>query len=276
LSDLDHFRQLLQTRTGLIVGPDKGYLVQSRLDAVALARGMKDATAVLASVRAGLDQPLVEAAIDAMNTHESLFFRDGLPFEQLNRTVLAQVLAGKPADAPLRIWSAACSSGQEPYSIAMALMEQQHRLGGRRVEILATDVSTPILAKARAGIYSDFEVNRGLAPERRDRWMRKVGLQWEMVPQLKAMVMFRQHNIMDAPPAHATFDIVFCRNVLIYFDVAGKAKALGVVARAMAPGGFLFLGGAETTGGISSAFQMLPGERGLVRLGGAEAVRKVG
>ena len=160
--------------------------------------------------------------------------------------------------------------------IAMALMEQQHTLGGRRVEILATDVSAPILAKARAGLYSDFEVSRGLGPERRDRWMRKVGLQWEVAPQLKAMVVFRQHNLLEAPPAQGAFDVVFCRNVLIYFDVAGKAKALGVVSRAMAPGGFLFLGGAETTGGLSSAFHMVPGERGLVRLGAPAAALKVG
>jgi chemotaxis protein methyltransferase CheR len=232
---------------------------------------------VLAAVRAGLDQDLIEAAVDAMNTHESRFFRDGLPFEQLKRPVLPQVLATKPPSEPLRVWSAACAGGQEAYSIAIAAVEHQERLlAGRKVEILATDVSRSILAKAAGGVYSDFEISQGLALERRNRWMRRVGLQWEAAPELKAMVSFRQHNLLETPPSGAGFDIVFCRNVLICFDEADKVKALAAIERVMTPGGFLVLGAAESVSRLSSGFQVMPGEPGLMRLSPAQVARRAG
>lgn len=262
--DFEHFRALLRARSGLVIDVEKRYLVDSRLDAVARAHGLSSPTAVLTALRTAPSATLTQAALDAMNTHESLFFRDTLPFEQTVRRVLPELTRRKPVGAPLRIWSAACSSGQEPYSLAMILREQTIQLGGRTVDIVATDLSNVIIDKARAGLYSEFEVNRGLDDARRTRWLRRNGAQWEVRPEIKSMVSFRQHNLLAGALLPGAFDIVFCRNVLIYFDNHGKSTALRNVAASMADEGFLFLGAAETTAGLCDQFKIVQGERGLL------------
>jgi len=263
--DFDHFCRLVQTRSGLSIGAEKTYLVQSRLEPVARANGVAGVPELLARLRAGAPETLVRRCIDAMATHESLFFRDATPFSELAGLVLPELARTRPANQPLRIWCAACSSGQEPYSIAMLMQEQAYVLAGRRVEIVATDMAEGILDKARAGVYSDFEVRRGLSPERLGRWMTARGGDWEVSAQLKAMVSFRRHNLLDGAAGLGVFDIVFCRNVLIYFDAPRKAQVLEQIAGVTAPDGALFLGSAETIIGLTEAFALTPGARAVYR-----------
>ena len=261
--DFDHFCELARVRSGLILNASKVYLVQSRLDPLARARGFANVPALLAALRRGGDEGLVCACVDAMATHESLFFRDSAPFDQLAAVVLPHLARTRPAGQPLRIWSAACSSGQEPYSIAMLIQEHSALLAGRRVEIIATDMAEAVLAKARAGSYSDFEINRGLSPARRDRWLKQRASAWEISAELKAMVTFRRHNLLDPMASAAGFDVVFCRNVLIYFDPSGKTQALRHIGKVIAPDGTLILGSAESVIGLDTAFEPVTGTRGL-------------
>ncbi len=263
--DFENFCRLVQLRSGLVLGADKAYLVKSRLDPIAIKHGMADASVLMTVLRERPTESLIRICVDAMATHESLFFRDGSPFQQLSDLVLPDLLKARAPDHALRVWSAACSSGQEPYSIAMLLMEQSARLAGRRVQIVATDMAQAIVEKARAGLYSEFEVQRGLTPERRDRWMLRRGGGWEMRPELKAMVTFQKHNLLDGVTGLGTFDIVFCRNVLIYFDQAGKRRVLGQIAQAMAPDAALFLGSAENVLGLSEQLELMRGSRGIYR-----------
>lgn len=263
--DYDHFSRLVRERSGLVLGPDKAYLVSGRLDPVARQHGLKDAAAVLGRIRAGAPEALIQACVDALATHESSFFRDGAPFELLSQQVLPGLIARRRAERSLRIWCAACSSGQEPYSVAMILSEMAGAMPGWRTEIVATDFSKPILEKARQGLYSDFEVRRGLSPERQARWFGREENAWRISPKLRQMVTFRPHNLLAGTAGLGTFDIVFCRNVLIYFDPDRKRMALEDLARAMAPDGALFLGSAETILGLSSSLEITPGARGLYR-----------
>lgn len=263
--DFDHFCRLIAQRSGLVLGPDKSYLINSRLEPIAKAAGLAGVPALLTALRTAPTTSLIQACVDAMATHESLFFRDASPFEQLAATVLPRLADTRPAGQPIRIWCAACSSGQEPYSIAMLVQEQAHRLGGRRVEIIGTDMVEAILTKARAGLYSGFEIQRGLSPERRTRFLIPRGDLWEVMPQVRSMVTFRAHNLLDGAKGMGPFDIVFCRNVLIYFDQAGKAQVLNQIAAAMAPDAALFLGSAESVLGLTDALVLEPGSRGLYR-----------
>ena len=263
--DFDHFCSLVKIRSGLTIGPEKTYLVQSRLEPVARTQGFGGVPALLSALRAGAAETLVRRCIEAMATHESLFFRDATPFQELASIVLPDLVRARAAENPLRIWCAACSSGQEPYSIAMLVQEQGHLLAGRRVEIVATDMAEGILDKARAGVFSDFEVRRGLSPERLQRWMTPHGADWAVSPTLKAMVSFRRHNLLDGAAGLGVFDIVFCRNVLIYFDAPRKAQVLEQIAAVTAPDGALFLGSAETIIGLTNAFSLSVGARAVYR-----------
>ncbi len=263
--DYDHFCTLVGQRSGLVLDSGKGYLVASRLESVARANGLADVPALLAQIKRGAPEALVRSCVDAMATHESLFFRDGTPFEQLEQSVLPELSAARPVGQPLRILSAACSSGQEPYSIAMLIQEQAIRLGGRKAEIVGADMSEGILGKARAGIYSSFEVQRGLSAERQARWLTPMGAAFEMSPKLKSMVTFRRHNLLDGMAGMGTFDIIFCRNVLIYFDAPKKSLVLNALSSALAPDGALLLGSAESVMGLCDTLELQAGSRGLYR-----------
>ena len=263
--DYDHFCRLVRQRSGLVLTAEKAYLVSSRLAPVARAEGLGTVAELLAVLRIGASEALLQQAVDVMATHESYFFRDAAPFEQLANAVLPPLIAARQAQRSLRIWCAACSSGQEPYSVAMILMEMGHRLSGWKLDILATDMSEPILRKASAGLYNDFEVNRGLSPERQARWFKQEPDGWRVSPMLKQMVRFRPHNLLQGSAGLGVFDVVFCRNVLIYFDIETKRQILDQVRRAMAVDGSLLLGSAETVLGVSSAVEPVPGLRGLYR-----------
>jgi chemotaxis protein methyltransferase CheR len=260
-------------RSGLVLTAEKGYLVQSRLEPLARNEGLASVEALLARLRSGRSEPLIEACVNALATHESYFFRDGVPFEQLMQAVLPPLIASRHSAKRLRIWCAACSSGQEPYSIAMILQEMGASLPGWKLEILGTDMSDPILRKAIAGLYSDFEVKRGLSPERLKSWFTPEGSAWKISPRLQQMVQFRPHNLLQGPSSFGVFDLILCRNVLIYFNMDNKRQVLDGISRALAPDGALMLGTAETVLGIGAAFEAQAGLRGIYRLAGHELAK---
>jgi chemotaxis protein methyltransferase CheR len=264
--DFDFLSGLLRQRSGLVLSPDKAYLLESRLGPVARKHGLASLDEVIAQLRARPNSPLEKDVVEAMTTNESFFFRDTKPFDQFKDIVLPQLLQARASQRSIRIWSAACSSGQEPYTLAMILKEQAAKLQGWRVEIVATDLSTAILDKAKEGIYSQFEVQRGLPIALLMKYFAQVGDRWQISPELRQMVSFRCFNLLEDMGALGRFDVVFLRNVLIYFDQPTKGKVLEKVARQMPADGYLYLGGAETVLGITDKFQVLPGQRGLYGL----------
>ncbi len=274
--DFDLLQTLLKQRSGLVLTRDKAYLLESRLMPVARKWNLKSVQDLVAAVRGRRDERLVAHITEAMTTNESSFFRDGRPFEQLAERTLPAMLAARSAQRRIRIWSAACSSGQEPYTIAMLLKEQGAKLSGWSIEIVATDLSTEILKKARAGVYSQFEVQRGLPITLLVKYFSQHGDKWELNPDIRKMVQFREFNLLTDLTPLGKFDIVFCRNVLIYFDQPTKAKVLDGIARLMPPDGVLYLGGAETVLGITNRFRPVDGQRGIYEPTGAAAAAGAG
>lgn len=255
-------QKLLAERSGMALTSDKLYLVASRLNPVAQKHGFRSVIELMAALRQNPRDVLINAVVEAMVTHESLFFRDERPFEHLSRTVLPQLVNARGGRRPIRIWSAACSSGQEAYSIAMLLAEQ---FPGWPWEIVATDISQPIVTKASAGLFSSFEIKRGLSGERIGRHFRRIDDQTFIVnDQIRKMVRFETHNLLESALRLGQFDIIFCRNVLIYFDAATKARVLDMLARQLVSDGALFLGSADTVIGVSSKF-VGGQERGVFR-----------
>ena len=254
---------LVRRRSAIQLDPGKEYLVESRLLPLARAAGHPDVDTYVRRVRAAPSPGTLEVVVEALTTNETSWFRDAQPFAALVEHVVPEVLGVRPAVAaqPLRVWSAACSSGQEPYSIAMALADV---VPATKLQIVATDLSEKMLARGRAGRYSQLEVNRGLPAPMLVKHFTRVGHDWEIAPHLRSAVSFVQHNLLDAPPAGGPFDIVFLRNVLIYFDLATKREVLRRVQKVLRPGAFLLLGAAETTIGIDEGWERVPIGRGSV------------
>jgi len=253
---------VLRAASGLAIGPDKQYLLDARLAPVLRKHGLADLDALAARLRAGapaLERELVEV----MTTNESSFFRDEKPFAHVRTQSLPRLHAARPPKAKLRIWSAAASTGQEAYSLAIIVAESRALLGTREVEIVGTDIAREPLARAREGSFSQFEVQRGLPMQTLVRYFKKDGANWRIADPIRAMASFREWNLLDDLRPLGTFDIVFCRNVLIYFDPPTKARALEAIARQMAPDGVLYLGGAETVLGVTDRFAPIPGDRGV-------------
>ncbi|MGC2855855.1 CheR family methyltransferase [Novispirillum sp. DQ9] len=260
--DFDFLAKLVKDSSGLVLTKDKAYLLESRLMPVARKRGFKGLEDLVAKLRLG-DRTLAEDVTEAMTTNESFFFRDQKPFDQFRQVVLPNLLKTRATKKSFRIWCAAASSGQEPYSLAMILKEEAARLAGWRTEIVGTDISRDILQKARAGLYSQFEVQRGLPIQLLVKYFKKRDDQWEIDPAIRAMVQYKEWNLLQDLRALGTFDVVFCRNVLIYFDQPTKGKVLESMAKQMTEDGVLYLGGAETVLGISDKFKPIPGQRGV-------------
>jgi chemotaxis protein methyltransferase CheR len=271
--DVEAFRRLLLDRSGLALTGDKDYLLQSRLGPVARSAGLATVGDLLAQVRLQPLGVLAERAVDAMATHESFFFRDATPFDQLRDVLLPELIRARAASRRLRIWSAACASGQEPYSLAMLMLEELGRHPGWSFDILATDMSEPILKRAREAIYTDFETARGLSPERRTRWMTREGEGWRVAPSVRERVSFQRHNLLEGPGMLGRFDVIFCRNVLIYFDQARKAWTLDRLAGCLELGGALVLGSAETVVGLKAPFRPRAGLRGVFEVEREEKLR---
>jgi len=262
-SEYDQLRQLLRRRSGLVLSADKQYLVESRLLPVARRAGLAGLGALVERLQSTEAEQLGVEVVEAMTTNETFFFRDKVPFEHLRETIMPALIAACATQRRIRIWCAAASSGQEPYSIAMVLDEMGRRLDGWRIEILATDLSGEVLEKARAGLYSQFEVQRGLPIRLLLKYFTQVGEHWRIAAGLRAAVVFRQLNLLDDLSHLGTFDLVFCRNVLIYFDQATKSDVLERLAALIDRDGYLVLGAAETVVGLTGSFKPVADRRGL-------------
>ena len=260
--DFDFLARLLKERSGLVITPDKAYLLESRLMPLARARSLKGIEDIVARMRSR-DEALARDVTEAMTTNESFFFRDTKPFDQFRDTVLPQIMAARSGRKSIRIWSAACSSGQEAYSLAMLLREGAAKLAGWNIEIVGTDISVEMLEKAKAGLYSQFEVQRGLPIQLLVKYFKKKDESWQIDPSLRGMVQFREWNLLHDLKPLGQFDIVFCRNVLIYFDQPTKARVLDNIGKQMHEDSLLYLGGAETVLGISDRFKPMPNQRGI-------------
>ena len=261
--DFDYLRQLLRQRSGLVLSAEKQYLAESRLLPVARKHGLAGLTELVAKLKAAGAAPLGVEVVEAMTTNESFFFRDKVPFEHFRAVIMPALIAAREKEKRIRIWCAACACGQEPYSLAMSLKEFGRELAGWRVEIIATDISNEVLEKAKAGIYSQFEVQRGLPIQSLVKFFSQVGETWQIAPEIRAMVQFRPLNLLDDFSSLGSFDLVFCRNVLIYFDQDTKTGVLNRIARQMPADGFLVLGAAETVVGLTGAFKPMADARGL-------------
>lgn len=262
-SDFAFIADLLKQRSGLVIGRDKLYLLETRLGPILRQHGFTDLPALVAALRLSHPEPLIAQVVDAMTTNETSFFRDHAPFRTFREAVLPALLERRAAQKRLRIWSAACSTGQEPYSIAMSLCELGAELANWKIEIVATDISERVLAKAAAGNFSTFEVQRGMPIQLLMKYFEQDGSNWTIRDELRSMVQFRSCNLLSDISALGQFDIVLCRNVLIYFDQMTKGRVLAAIARQTAPDGLLMLGGAETTYGITEAFVDVPQIRGV-------------
>jgi chemotaxis protein methyltransferase CheR len=268
-ASFESFASLLYNGSGLVIGPDKLYLLENRLSPLMKRHNIADLDALAAKIRVtapGVAPGKLELdIIEAMTTNESFFFRDDKPFVHFRNHALPALMAARPASAGLRIWSAAASTGQEAYSLAMILTECRAQLGGRHAEIIGTDIAREPLARAQEGLYTQFEVQRGLPIQNLVRYFRKEGTNWRMNDAIRSMVQFKLWNLLADLRGLGQFDVVFCRNVLIYFDQPTKTRVLDAIARQMPADGVLYLGGAETVLGLSNAFEALPGERGVYR-----------
>ena len=256
-------------RSGLVLSTDKGYLLESRLAPLARAEGYPSIEALIAAARRESNDRLLWAITEALATHETFFFRDNTPFDLFKQEILPVLSRARGNMSTIRIWCAACSSGQEPYSLAMILEEEKARLGGLRFEIVATDMAPRVLEKAKAGVYSQFEVQRGLAIQRLVTHFDQSGDQWRIKPNLRSMVTFQKQNLLENFSGMGTFDVIFCRNVLIYFDADTKKRILQRLAAQTASDGYLIMGAAETVVGLSQDFAPVEGRRGLYGRSGA-------
>jgi chemotaxis protein methyltransferase CheR len=253
--DFDYIRDLVRDRAAIVLEPGKEYLAVTRLDPVVRRAGLGSLSELVETLRQDDDPALSEQVIDALTTNETTFFRDLHPFESLRNHILPALIERKRLSRSLFIWSAGCSSGQEPYSVAMLIREDFPQLAEWQVSILGTDVSVAMLERARAGRYGQIEVNRGLPAHLLVKYFRRAGVGWEIDGSIRAMVRFRQQNLVDPWPSMPPMDLVLMRNVMIYFDVAAKREILARVGEVLAPHGYLLLGTSETTLHLDDSFR---------------------
>ena len=215
--DYEYLRKLLKERSGLDLSADKQYLIESRLLPLARKAGLSGIPELVQKLQGG-SSALITSVVEAMTTNETFFFRDKVPFDHFRDTIMPDIIKARAGRRSVRIWCAAGSTGQEPYSLAMTLKEMGAALTGWRVEIIATDLSQEVLEKAKAGVYSQFEVQRGLPIQMLMKYFKQTGETWQVNPELRAMIQHRQLNLLQDFSHLGTFDVIFCRNVLIYFD----------------------------------------------------------
>ena len=268
--DYEYLRKLLKDHSGLDLSADKQYLIESRLLPLSRKCGIAGISELVQKMKSGAPT-IVAQVVEAMTTNETFFFRDKVPFEHFRDTIMPEMLKARVNRKSIRIWCAAGSTGQEPYSLAMSLKEMGAVLAGWRVEIIATDLSTEVLEKSKSGVYSQFEVQRGLPIQLLVKYFKQNGELWQISPELRAMVQHRQLNLLHDFSQLGAFDVIFCRNVLIYFDQDTKVSIFGRLAKAMEGDGFLVLGAAETVVGLTDVFKPFPDKRGLYRPSGVRA-----
>jgi chemotaxis protein methyltransferase CheR len=270
-ADYEFVRKVLRERSGYVLAPDKHYLIDSRLNPVARQENCASLADLVQKMRAPGANKLLEHVTETMTINESFFFRDKIPFDRFKDTILPAIMGARASTRRIRIWCSASSTGQEPYSLAMILKSMKEKLVGWNIEIVATDISREVLERAKAGIYTQFEVQRGLPIQMLMQFFQQVGEQWRMAEEIRRMVQFRHLNLIDSFSLLGTFDVVFCRNVLIYFDHKTKTDVLERIARQLSPEGYLVLGAAETVVGLSESFKPHADKRGLYVRAGAAA-----
>ncbi len=253
--DLHYIRTLVRRRSAIELDQDKTYLIETRLDPLAQRMGLASLQNLVTALRAHPDTDLRDQVVEALATHETSFFRDAHPFEALKTVILPTLIAKRSRGQSLTVWCAACSSGQEPFSVAMLIREHFPELIGDRLRIIATDFSDAILERARKGFYSWIDVNRGLPAALLAKYFTKQDAGWRIKPEIRGMVEFRQGNLANPWPLLPPLDLVFLRNVLIYFSVDTKKKVLSGIRTVLKPDGYLFLGSSETTMNVDTAFE---------------------
>lgn len=268
--DYEYLRKLLKDSSGLDLSADKQYLIESRLLPLSRKIGLSGISELVQKMKSG-SSSLTAQVVEAMTTNETFFFRDKVPFDHFRDSIMPVILQARAGRKSIRVWCAAGSTGQEPYSLAMCLKEMSAALTGWRVEIIATDLSQEVLEKSRAGIYSQFEVQRGLPVQMLIKYFKQTGELWRLNADIRAMIPHRQLNLLHDFSQLGVFDVIFCRNVLIYFDQDTKINIFNRLATAMEPDGFLALGAAETVVGLTDVFKPYPERRGLYRQSGARA-----
>jgi chemotaxis protein methyltransferase CheR len=261
--EFDFLRSFLKQRSGLALTAEKRYLVESRLTPVCRRFSLASLGELIGVLKLGQSGAIERAVVEAMTTNETFFFRDRIPFDLFRDTLLPELMVRNASRRRLRIWCAAASTGQEPYSLAMLLQEAAPRLAGWQIEIVATDLSTEVIEKAKLGLYSHFEVQRGLPVQWLIKYFTQVGEQWQIAQSLRSMVDYRQLNLLHTFTSLGQFDVIYCRNVLIYFDAPTKSDILARLAAQLAPEGALLLGAAETVIGLTDRLSPHPKHRGL-------------
>jgi chemotaxis protein methyltransferase CheR len=263
--DYDNFRHYLEEHSGIVLGENKHYLVTSRLSRLMREFGVDDFKTLMYQLITERKSKLHEQIVDAMTTNETLWFRDGYPFEVLKQVILPELSSKRLPQ--LRIWSAACSSGQEAYSISITLQEYLASRPGSlpaNIQIIGTDISASMLRDANAALYDNMSLARGMSDERRQRHFLQRGDKWEVRPEIKQRASFLEMNLLNSYSALGRFDIVFCRNVLIYFSSQLKSDILNRIAKTLNPGGYLFLGGSESPTSYSDAFELIRTPQGVI------------
>ncbi|MEI7893079.1 MAG: protein-glutamate O-methyltransferase CheR [Myxococcales bacterium] len=258
-ADFAYIQKLLLERSAIVLAGGKEYLAESRLGPVARDEGFGTIDRLVAHLRPLAFNGLHQKVVEALTTNETSFFRDVVPFKALQH--LIPLIQTKRADRCLTVWSAACSSGQEPYSIVITLREEFAELIAPRLRILATDLSTEMVGRAQKATYTQIEVERGLAPALRAKYFERHGSGWQVKEALRRQIEFRAMNLIDPWPSLPQFDIVFLRNVLIYFDLSTKKEVFAKLRRVLAPHGVVFLGSSETTHNVDDAFERVEFEK---------------
>lgn len=262
-SDFTFLTDMIKDRSGIVLSADKGYLIESRLVPVAQRNSLSTVEDLVKKMRAAPNSSLAEEVTEAMTTNESFFFRDKTPFEFLQDHIVPEFVKSRGSNKRLNFWCAAASTGQEPYSIAMVLKEMNAQMPGWSYKILGTDLSNEVLEKAKAGAYSQFEVQRGLPINLLVKYFKQTGETWMIDPAIRAMVQYKAYNLLESFSSLGKFDVIYLRNVLIYFDRETKKSILERAAQILAPDGYIILGAAETVIGITDALAPLKSHRGL-------------
>ena len=273
--EYEYLRGMLRDHSGLDLSGDKQYLIESRLLPLLRKAGLLGIGELVQKLKGG-SASLTTQVVEAMTTNETFFFRDKIPFDHFRAMIMPDLLRARAGRKSIRIWCAASSTGQEPYSLAICLKEMSAALAGWRVEILATDLSQEVLEKSRSGIYSQFEVQRGLPIQMLVKYFHQLGELWQINSEIRAMVQHRQLNLLHDFSQLGIFDVIFCRNVLIYFDQDTKIGIFNRLAKAMEPDGFLALGAAETVVGLTDALKSHPERRGIYRPSTVRAMPALG
>jgi len=254
-ADFNYIRDLVRDQSALTLESGKEYLLESRLDPLARTEGFPSCVHLVRRLRSSPFTDLHRKVVEAMTNNETTFFRDPRVFAMLANSVLPALIAARSAERSLNIWCAGCSTGQEPYSVAMLLREHRPSLDGWNIRIVASDISRDVLARGRAGRYSTIEINRGLPASRLVKYFAQDGAAWELAPDIRRMVEFREINLIQSWQNLPAVHLILMRNVLIYFDVAAKKSILEKAGQLLDPRGYLLLGGAETTTTLSDAFE---------------------